>query len=189
MTVHRGGPAALPILALVLSLAACAGAADSPVPSASPSDQPSSSALTFCDPQSFPTLVAPDGTPVVVDGSWSLADNPFPTDILHIVARQAGECFWLVFTGTTGDAPAEIGWAFEFHGRIGTDFRIVGEFSEVYGSYPGDPWTYGPMTFQIEFPESGIELVEERAPGELPPGCGTGPGTCPAPIRFVRPAD
>ena len=178
---------------MLLALAACAASGDSsasPSDGASPSMAPRSSALSFCDPVARPDLLAPDGSRVVLDGKWTVpaSQNEYG-DVIDAMVRQAGDCVWLVRVVQWYDDVGQLQDVGEFHGRLGSDFVIRGEFADVFPgfSFPGDPWTYGPIAFRIEFEGDQVFLVEDREPGEPAPGCSGAVGSCPDPIRLVRP--
>jgi ABC-type glycerol-3-phosphate transport system substrate-binding protein len=180
-------------LTLTVVLAGCAAPAESPAPSGSTlsSDPPTTSALSFCDPLSERVLRAPDGSPVEIWGEWTDPDPAYPEDVIRVFLRQTGDCVWIVdifqvVDPDTGELLPDL-FGGEFHGRLGADFLIRGEFADVFPDYdyPGDQWTYGPFTYRIVFNGNEVELVEERT--QDPPGCGTGPGSCPTPLHWVRP--
>lgn len=176
------------LLLVTFLVAACTGSSSaspgSTVPAAS-SGAPSRD-LSFCDALAVVDIRAPDGSAIVLDGDWMPAETDFPTDIVNAFLRQAGDCVWIVSTVAFPEDPSDVLGMWEFHGRLGSDFRIRGEFSEVQGSYPGDPWSYGPFTFRIEVVDGELALVEDREPGEPAPGCSGLPGSCPDPVRLVR---
>jgi hypothetical protein len=169
---------------VVAAVTACTASTDT---AESPSSAPAPSALSFCDPRAVMDLRGPDGSRVDLGGDWAPAVLDYPTDISNMSLRQTGDCVWIVDSLTFPEAPGDIVAFWEFHGRVASDFRVRGEFSKVTGAFPGDPWTYGPFTFRIEFVDGSAELVEDREPGEPAPGCSGAVGTCPDPIRYVRP--
>lgn len=185
-------PRLMVILVLIALGAGCAAPSSSQLPSgtSAPSASGTASALSFCDPLSELVLQAPDGSPVELWGEWTAA-NIYPGDVSRAYLRQTGDCVWLVDTVQpinidTGELSADI-FGGEFHGRLGADFLIRGEFADVFPDYdyPGDAWTYGPLVYRIVFIGDDVELLEERT--QDPPGCGTGPGSCPSPLHWVRP--
>ncbi len=169
-----------------------AGCTASPSPAGSvteslaPSQDEDPGALSFCDAGSEISLRAPDGSRVEIQGPYRHVDYPYPADIVTVLARRTGDCVWLVETISFPDAPGEIAWIREFHGRLGTNFRIAGEFAKVFGSYPGDRWQYGPITFRVEIVDGVVHLVEDREPSVPAPGCTGLPGTCPDPLQLVH---
>ena len=174
---------------VVLVLAGCAPASSpeaSAAASLAPSQEADPGALSFCNPNSEISLIGPDGSPVQVWGPYQPLDWPYPLDIVTIPVRQNGDCVWLVETIAFGDAPGVLVWIREFHGRLGTDFRIDGEFAKVYGTYPDEPWLYGPIAFRVEIIDGVVHLVEDRDPSVPAPGCTGLPGTCPDPLHWVH---
>jgi hypothetical protein len=121
---------------------------------------------------------------------WTLPaeQNPYH-DIIDVLVRQAGDCVWVLQAWQWTDDVGHLQYVAEFHGRLGSDFRIRGEFADVFpgDSFPGDPWTYGPFTFKVVFEGARVEIIEDREPGEPAPGCSGAVGTCPDPIHLVRP--
>lgn len=185
----------LVVISLVMALGAgCAAPSSSQLPSgtSAPSASGTTSALSFCDPLSEIVLLAPDGSPVEIGGEWTDPDPAYPGDVIRVFLRQTGDCVWIVDTvqivdEDSGELLPDL-FGGEFHGRLGSDFLIRGEFADVMGDgdYPGDPWTYGPFTYRIVFNGDAVELIEERT--QAPPGCGMSPGSCPSPLHWVRPS-
>jgi hypothetical protein len=98
--------------------------------------------------------------------------------------RQTGDCIWIV-----GYMPFDGGQATPFltafHGRLTTDFRIVGTFSDLDGVLvPG--YDTGPFAYRVTFEGDAVVLVEDRT-SSGPPGCrGGAPGGCPPPRQLRR---
>ena len=178
--------AVISLAAVALPLVACGSPSASASVAASASPEPLASAiLAFCDPLARLDLRTSSGAPVVLSGFWAPTTNPYPTDVVHIALRQAGDCVWIVETLAFGEDPGAIVYMREFHGRLDPSFRITGAFADVMGSYPGDPWTYGPFTYRVEVSGDRIMLVEDREPSDPAPGCGAGAGSCPDPLEYV----
>jgi hypothetical protein len=95
--------------------------------------------------------------------------------------RQIGDCIWIIGHMPVGEGQPPFLSA--FHGRFGTDFRIVGSFSDTTGVLvPG--YDMGVLAFRITFEGDEVILVEDRTDSG-PPGCTGGPGACPA-VRELR---
>lgn len=145
---------------------------------------PSSPLSAVCDPVSVPILVGPDGDQVVL-GNGPGGTSSWTTNLFEMTAflRQVGDCIWII-----GYAPMEgtpdVPLLNAFHGRLRTDFRIVGTFSNNTGSLvPG--YDDGVLAYRITFEADEIVLVEDRS-SSGPPGCSGGAGTCPPLLELRR---
>jgi hypothetical protein len=167
----------------VLFLAACA-------PSAAPSSSDGASVSPthvagddqVCDPTATPFIAGPDGTQLVL-GSGPIGMSEWASqDGDHAFLRQNGDCIWIVGYVPLGDD--EPPFLTVFHGRIGTDLRVVGTFSDITGELvPG--YNHGDAAFLVAFEGEDIVLVADRTETG-PPGCFGGDGPCPEPLKLRR---
>ena len=125
-----------------------------------------------CDPLATPILVGPDGAQVVL-GDGPGGTSAWTTNAFGLTAflRQIGECIWIIGYAPMEDRP-DVPLLNAFHGRLGTDFLIVGTFSNNTGSLvPG--YDDGELTYRVTFEGEEIVLIEDRSAGG-PPGCSGG---------------
>lgn len=163
--------AATLLAALVLTGCSSGSPTSSAVRSSSPAV--ANSGPAWCDETATLILDDPSGTQVVLPNVWESSYLGI-TYVLH----QVGDCIWMMGYATTEDPNAT--FATEFVGRLGSDFRIVGEFSDLNGQAVVG-WDHGSVAYQIEFTDTGIVLVEDRS-AEQPPGCtDSSLGSCPDP--------
>ncbi len=166
----------------VLLLAAC-GSSVAPSASTEPSASATDAAAAeVCDPTATPFIAGPDGTQVVLGNGpigmseWSSEEGD------QAFLRQNGDCIWIVGYVPLGDD--EPPFLTVFHGRLGTDLRVVGTFSDITGELvPG--YNHGDAVFRVTFEGEDVVLVADRT-GTGPPGCFGGEGPCPAPIELRR---
>jgi len=150
--------------------------AASPTPSAIPSASAIPAANggpAWCDEAKTVILLDPTGTQVVLPTAWE-------SDFLGMTyyLRQVGDCVWM--SGYLPQDDAITPFVTMFVGRLGSDFRIVGEFTDLTGEAVVG-WSHGSLAWQIEFTDAGVVLVEDRS-AEQPPGCtDSSLGSCPDP--------
>jgi hypothetical protein len=122
-------------------------------------------------------LVDPTGTQVALPTEWE-------SDFLEVTyyLRQVGECVWMTGLDETDDP--DLPFVTQFVGRLGPDFRIVGEFADLTGELIIG-WDHGSIAWQITFEDDAIVLIEDRS-AEQPPGCiDSSAGACPDPRRLT----
>jgi hypothetical protein len=139
-------------------------------------------------------LRAPDGSPIQLDGTWIDESRDDAAQMTWWIRTQ-GDCFYGV--GTVDDVPEDgvsenLTTVQSFAGTIGSDFTIDGSIVHV-GPQPdfrAEIPIYAPVRFVIEFSASGgIELLEDREPGEGDePRC-VDAGFCLPPMRLVPRSD
>lgn len=170
-------------LITVAVLAGCA--APSAVPSASPSSAASVSALTgvTCDRTAAPIIVGPDGDQIVLGDGPGGMSTWMDDDAGTYLLRQYGDCVWIIGMLPT-DAVRGSSFVTSFFGRLGADFRVVGEFADMNGFVIAG-YEYGRWVYRIESTAGEVTLVEDRSDGG-PPGCGGGSGSCPEPRVLHR---
>ncbi len=96
--------------------------------------------------------------------------------------RQIGDCVWIVGHVAIGDG--EPPFLSTFHGRLGSDFLIVGTFADMTGQLiPG--YDHGDAVLRVTFEGEDMVLVEDRT-NTGPPGCFGGDGPCPEPLELRR---
>jgi hypothetical protein len=161
-----------------------AGCSPSAAPSAS--DEPpaltSPAAAEVCDSTATPFIAGPDGNQLVLGNGpigmseWTTADG------FQAFLRQNGDCIWIVGYVPLGDD--EPPFLTVFHGRLATDLRVVGTFSDITGELvPG--YNHGDSVFRVTFEGEDVVLVADRT-STGPPGCFGGDGPCPEPLEFRR---
>ena len=163
-------------------VASCSGA--SPTTSVVPTESPTRAANSgpaWCDPTAQLLLQDPTGAQVVLPAVW---DSDFLG--LTYVLRQIGDCIWMSGFLVPHDADGADGaFLTQFVGRLGSDFRIVGEFADLNGQAVVG-WDDGSIAFEIQFTDAGLVLVEDRS-AEEPPGCADSSlGACPD-LRTLTP--
>lgn len=165
-----------------LLLAACSSSAVSSA-SGEPSVPPTSGiAAEICDPTATPFIAGPDGTQLVLgSGPIGMSEWESATGD-QVFLRQYGDCIWIIGYVPLGDD--EPPFLTAFHGRLGTDLRVVGTFSDITGELaPG--YNHGDAVFRVTFDGADVLLVADRT-DTGPPGCFGGDGPCPAPIELRR---
>lgn len=167
--------------ALIVLITACSSA---PSDSAAPSTDltaPSPGAWV-CDPLTAPRLIGPDGSQVVLGSGPGGVSTFQAVDEEVAYLRQVGDCIWIVGYVPLGDD--EPPFLTVFHGRLGSDFRIVGTFADINGSLiPG--YDTGDAVFRVDFEDGEMVLVADRT-STGPPGCFGGEGPCPSPMELRR---
>lgn len=166
---------------VALVMVAC-GTSATPSTSGSPSIAPASGAAgEVCDWSTSPMITGPDGTQVVLSEGPTASTWETNSDLANVYLRQVGDCIWMVgLVPFEGEAP----FLTAFHGRLGSDLRIVGTFADLTGELvPGH--NYGDAVFRITFEGEDVVLVEDRT-STGPPGCFGGDGPCPEPTELRR---
>jgi hypothetical protein len=133
-------------------------------------------------------LLAPDGSPVRLDGTW-VDESRDDAGQMTWHVRTQGNCFYGV--GSVDEIPEDglsrnLTTVQSFTGTIGSDFTIDGSIVHVGPEIDQGAPVYAPVRLLIEFPdEGGILLLEDRAAGEIdPPRC-FDPAFCLPPMRLV----
>jgi hypothetical protein len=128
-------------------------------------------------------ITGPDGTQVVLSSGPLASAWDTESGLENVFIRQLGDCIWIV-----GYVPFEdeVPFLTTFHGRLGTDLRIVGTFADITGELvPGH--NQGDAVYRVTFDGQEVVLVEDRTTTG-PPGCFGGDGPCPAPLELRRAA-
>ncbi len=172
-----------PLAAILATLAmvACAPAAN-PSASGLPTDSPVAQVSeAACDSLTTPMITGPDGSQVVLSEGPTASVWETNGDLADVYLRQIGDCVWIVgYVPMDGEAP----FLTAFHGRLGSDLRIVGTFADLTGELvPGH--NHGDAVFRITFEGDDVVLVEDRS-ATGPPGCFGGDGPCPEPTELRR---
>ena len=164
-----------------LLVVAC-GSSASPSASEAPSATDAAGAAQVCDSSATPFIAGPDGTQLVLGNGpigmsdWITADGD------QAFLRQNGDCIWIVGYVPLGDDQPP--FLTVFHGRLGTDLRVVGTFSDITGELvPG--YNHGDAAFRVTFEADDVLLVADRT-STGPPGCFGGEGPCPEPLELRR---
>ncbi len=116
-------------------------------------------AAEVCDSTATPFIAGPDGNQLVLgNGPIGMSEWASPNGEQAFL-RQNGDCIWIVGYVPLGDD--EPPFLTVFHGRLGTDLRVVGTFSDITGELvPG--YNHGDSVFRVTFEGEDVVLVADR---------------------------
>lgn len=176
--------AARVLVSIALTLAACGAPSTSLSGSVGLTPTPPSTAeAAICDPNATPLLLGPNGAQLNLGYGAGGTSTWVSESGMKYYLRESGDCIWII--GYLPPGPGQAAPLLTaFHGRLTTDFRIVGTFSDLTGVLVRG-YDKGPFAYRVTFDGDAVVLVEDRAAGG-PPACSGGAGNCPPPRELRR---